>query len=307
MFHLQASTLTRRPMFTPLALRAREVFLPPFISDVAPTGACFPLQVKYHIDLTYHYYSWRSPLPTCTDSIELRYKAEKAARRAARHAARQPAPVMASPQPEPAPVAIASPAPVLTPKPAPKLHPVFNRNQSAFLAQMHPKLLQPRSSPTLPAPASAVHWSTVRPLFTLAPSSEPQALAATWATTVPTVNAPAAGAPPPHSSLPPKMSRMKSKLSGEKNWVKRKSMPLPAAETPGNTGLGVVVCHIDISCFSFDRTCTSHFDGPRRACAYRQLAAILGRRKRLHAACSCAPPWFVTCTPSLMLCHSHDL
>ena len=177
---------------------------------------------------------------------------------------------MASPQQQPAPVEIASPARVLTPKPAPKVYPVFNKNQSAFLAQMHPKLLQTNPNPPLPAPASAVHWSTVRPLFTLAPSSDPQAPAATWATTVTvsTVNAPDAGAPPPPLSLPPN-SRMKSKLSGTKNWVQKKTMPLPAAEPPGEGGLAVEVCQSDIFCFSFDRACTTRFDGPRRACASR--------------------------------------
>ena len=142
-------------------------------------------------------------LPICTETIELRIHAERAARRAAK----QVAAVVASPKQVPAPVAVASPAPVSDP--SPKLHPVFRRNESAFLARMgslllchnyiplilcaapavsvpcvtaSPGLLPPKLAPKLPAPACAVNWSTVRPLFALASSSDPPAPAPTWAT-----------------------------------------------------------------------------------------------------------------------------
>jgi hypothetical protein len=143
---------------------------------------------------------------------------------------------VASPQPQPAPEAI---APLLTPKPAPKPYTLFTKHHAAFLAQMQPPpLLQPRLNPPLPTPtpASAVHWGTVRPLFTLPPTSAPSSPAPTWATARPGPALPGLEPPPlcdmslnpnPEPGPHPPVSRMKTKASSTKNWVQHKPEPMP--------------------------------------------------------------------------------
>jgi len=158
------------------------------------------------------------------ESIHNRLMEERAARRAAEQAAAD----AISPKPVPAPVAIASPA------------------LSAAPAAVVPCITAlPKLAPKLPAPACAghlAHWATVRPLFSLAQTLAPPAPSPTWATArreparpgsvpPPAPASTVASAPSSPGSLQPK-PRLKSKLSSKRNWVQKKTVPLPGTEPP---------------------------------------------------------------------------
>lgn len=184
-------------------------------------------------------------LLSIADCIENRLKEERAARRAAIQAAAD----AVSQKPVPAPGAVASPA--LSAAPA-AVVPCITASTG---------LLPPKLAPKLPAPACVghlAHWATVRPLFSLAQTLAPPAPSPTWATArreparpgsvpPPAPASTVASAPSSPGSLQPKPTvasapsspgslqpkpRLKSKLSSERNWVQKKTVPLPGTEPP---------------------------------------------------------------------------